>query len=84
MDLTLGLVKLHPGELVMAYTPEKILSLLPLLEDQIANESRDYVCFMNQSVHANQVEWQVMLEHYQKKSATEAYFSKLTTSINYR
>jgi len=33
---------------------------------------------MNQSVVANQVEWQVMLEHYQKKSATEAYFPKFS------
>jgi len=36
--LTLGLGNVYLGELVIVYTPEQILSLLPLLDEQIADE----------------------------------------------
>jgi len=37
---------------------------------------------MNQSVDANQAEWQGTLAHCQEKSATQKHFPKITLSIN--
>jgi len=39
---------------------------------------------MNQSVDANQAEWQGTLVHYQKKAATQTHSHKFSTSIKKR